>query len=107
MVKQVVNGFPLEGLQNTSYLKAREKLTQLYGIGEKIADCILLFSLDYLEAFPIDTWMVRILRSEYFPKYSGRNRKLAELARRKFGSFAGYAQQYLYHYARSRKYQSV
>lgn len=93
--------FNLEALRHLSYHPAKNELMTLHGIGEKVADCILLFSLDQLEAFPTDTWIVKVLKQNYFPDASPLPAKLAGLAREKFGAYGGYAQQYLYHYARN------
>ncbi len=80
--------------------EARAALRQLPGVGPKIADCVLLFAYERQEAFPIDVWMVRVLQHFYL---SGRRvplRQLREFAASRFGPWAGYAQQYLFHYAR-------
>ncbi|MBD3274942.1 MAG: DNA repair protein [Candidatus Marinimicrobia bacterium] len=97
----LTRGFDLHALKSLTYADAKSKLTKLHGIGEKVADCILLFSLEQLEAFPVDTWIVKILRENYFTNISANPSKLAAAAREKFGTFGGYAQQYLYHYARN------
>jgi len=97
----LTRGFDLQALKHFTYNDAKSKLTKLHGIGEKVADCILLFSLDHLQAFPVDTWIVKILKQKYFPKMAANPSKLAAAAREGFGEFGGYAQQYLYHYARN------
>ncbi len=78
--------------------RAREGLMQLHGVGEKIAHCTLLFSAGRWEAFPIDVWMERILREHYRKRVRGE--KLQRWAVKHFGPNAGYAQQYLFHFAR-------
>jgi N-glycosylase/DNA lyase len=80
--------------------EARAALMQLPGVGPKIADCVLLFAYGRREAFPIDVWMARVIQHSYL---SGRRlplRRLREFAASRFGPWAGYAQQYLFHYAR-------
>lgn len=77
---------------------ARDALMQLHGVGEKIANCVLLFSCGRFEAFPIDVWMERVLRERYRKRIKGR--KLQAWAEHRFGTHAGYAQQYLFHFAR-------
>ena len=67
-IKSIVDGiieesFDLDDLKFSSYVKAKEQLMKIYGIGNKIADCILLFSLEKLDAFPIDVW---ISKSSFF-----------------------------------------
>jgi N-glycosylase/DNA lyase len=82
---------------------AREWLMRFHGVGEKIANCVLLFGCGRYGAFPIDVWMDRILRERYFgPRKRQRikPRELQEWAERHFGPCAGYAQQYLFHFAR-------
>ncbi|WP_311173181.1 DNA-3-methyladenine glycosylase family protein [Halobellus ordinarius] len=86
-----------------SYEAAREYLTQFVGVGEKVADCVLLFSLDYLEAVPLDTW-IRTAIAEHFPDCDRGN--YAETSRairaRLGGEYAGYVQTYLFYYLRAR-----
>ena len=82
---------------------AREYLMQFHGVGEKIANCVLLFGCGRWGAFPIDVWMDRILRERYFGPRKRKRLKPRELqawAESHFGPCAGYAQQYLFHFAR-------
>jgi N-glycosylase/DNA lyase len=105
----------LEALHKISYEEAWEELLKLPGVGPKVADCVLLFSLDKLEAFPIDVWMKRIVMKHYHDHFersfvkrvSGKKslsraeyRKIGLFGRKYFGKFVGYAQEYLYHYER-------
>jgi N-glycosylase/DNA lyase len=109
--------FDFEDLKKMPYEEAREALLVFPGVGLKVADCVLLFSLSRLEAFPVDVWVKRIILKHYanqFPmefvrKISERKsvssaeyEKLNLFGRRYFGKYAGYAQEYLYHYERSR-----
>jgi N-glycosylase/DNA lyase len=104
-------------LTHTSYNDAKEQLLKIYGIGNKIADCILLFSLEKLESFPIDVWIARALSSYYgwvFSENKNKQKKkkiddkitfsqyniLSETIRNYFGKYSGYAQQYLFYYMR-------
>ena len=85
------------------YEDAREYLTQFVGVGDKIADCVLLFSLGYLEAIPLDTW-IRTAIADHYPdcdrgNYAETSRALRE---RLGGEYAGYAQTYLFYYLRVR-----
>jgi N-glycosylase/DNA lyase len=85
------------------YEAAREYLTRFVGVGDKIADCVLLFSLGYLEAIPLDTW-IRTAIAEYYPdcdrgNYAETSQALRE---RLGGEYAGYAQTYLFYYLRTR-----
>jgi len=85
-----------------AYEDAREHLTQFVGVGEKVADCVLLFSLDFLEAVPLDTW-IRTTIEEYFPEADCGNYRDTSRAIREAlgGEYAGYAQTYVFHYLRS------
>ncbi len=81
-----------------SLARAREGLMALHGVGEKIADCALLFGAGRWDAFPVDVWMERILRERYRKRLKGA--KLRTWASKHFGPHAGYAQQYLFHFSR-------
>lgn len=90
-------------LRRSGYGTARDVLLGTPGIGDKVADCILLFSLDKLEAFPLDRWVIRVLERHYpgvFPLDGGitprRYRRIHEAAVGHFGRYAGYAQQFLF-----------
>jgi N-glycosylase/DNA lyase len=88
----------LEGLRQMPYLEAKGQLMELRGIGSKIADCVLLHSLDKVEAFPIDIWIRRALLDWYFPDQKPPpDRVLLEWALDHFGANAGYAELYLFH----------
>ena len=97
--REVVGGeLDLNALVRMPYMPAKERLMQCYGIGSKIADCIAVFSLEKLEAFPIDVWVRRALGEWYFPgEKTPPDRELLAWAREYFGNYAGYAQQYLFH----------
>ncbi|MCS7091107.1 MAG: DNA glycosylase [Verrucomicrobiota bacterium] len=90
-------GWADTGPPERSYLAARERLMTLPGVGPKIADCVCLFALGFYEAFPVDTWVARVIRERY--RWMGRisPEVIATRARHYFGPFAGYAQQYLFH----------
>jgi len=74
----------------------RRRLLQLDGVGEKVADCILLFGFHRLEAFPIDTWIRRAMKELYFADRSPSLGQIRALAIERFGPYAGVAQQYLF-----------
>jgi N-glycosylase/DNA lyase len=80
---------------------ARGALMDCPGVGRKIADCVLLFSCDHDEAFPIDVWVERALQRLYFPRRRARRARLEQFAATHFGPHAGLAQQYLFHYLRT------
>lgn len=80
---------------------AREELCRLPGVGPKVANCALLFGFERLRSFPIDVWIERALREIYFPrKRRVTTARLQDFAAGYFGSYGGYAQQYLFHHAR-------
>ncbi len=79
---------------------AREQLVTLHGVGRKIADCVLLFAYGRQDAFPADVWILKALRQLYFPGRNPPPQKLQRFVATYFGPNAGYAQQYLFHYAR-------
>jgi len=91
-------------LKEIDYHTAKEELIKVFGIGNKVADCILLFSLEKLEAFPLDRWMLRILQKYYSKEFQISTKTLTEKTYDQlhenivehFGSYAGYAQQFLF-----------
>ncbi len=87
----------LEPLRFVSYEEARAQLVELPGVGPKVADCALLFSLDHLEAFPVDRWVIRAVEEWYDVRSGMSQEAMAQWARSRFGSYAGYAGQYLFH----------
>ncbi|MBI2142848.1 DNA repair protein [Candidatus Woesearchaeota archaeon] len=105
--------YSLRRLRRLGYEKAKEKLLELPGVGSKVADCILLFSCGFYGAFPVDVWVKRAMIGNYSDELSkfaaARKPKkvtekvIAEFARSYFGGYAGYAQQFLYHHARTQK----
>lgn len=103
--REVVEGsLDLNALVKMPYQPAKERLMECYGIGSKIADCIAVFSLEKLEAFPIDVWVRRALGEWYFPgQKAPPDRELLAWALEYFGPYAGYAQQYLFHGRRLQK----
>lgn len=87
----VCNGsINFDTLKNTDIDDARKMLMQIKGIGIKVADCALLFGCHRLDCFPMDVWMKRVMAS-YFPTRDASY----------FGPYAGVAQQYLFHWART------
>jgi N-glycosylase/DNA lyase len=80
----------------------RKNLCDLPGVGVKIANCVMLFAYERLRAFPIDVWIERVLRQHYFPRRKKMTaRQLCEFSETYFGEHGGYAQQYLFHHART------
>ena len=93
----------LESLRQADYEEARRELTGLRCIGMKIADCVLLFSLDKDQAVPVDTHIRHIAVRHYLPEFMQKTltqavyRHIGDFFRQKFGRYAGWAQEYLYY----------
>lgn len=109
------SSFDLETLKKIPYLTAKKKLMEFPGVGAKVADCVLLFSLGKTDAFPVDVWIKRVILNHYGKKLApefahklgtheslsnGDYEQLSTFGRSYFGKYAGYAQEYLYHYER-------
>ena len=92
----------LEQLKNCSYEEAHRVLLNCMGVGDKVADCILLFALEKSEAFPVDVWVKRIMEY-YYISQPVPIKQIRSVAADKFGKHAGLAQQYLFYYAREQK----
>lgn len=106
-VKYVLeNDFNEKVFEGLDYFQAKEKLLSLKGVGPKVADCILLFGLNYLNAFPVDTWIKKVMES-LFLKKSATNKEIWEYSQEAFGDYAGIAQQYLFYYARENKIKGI
>lgn len=84
----------LKRLGSMSYTDCISHLKKIRGVGEKVADCIALFSLNHLEAFPVDVRIKRVMKECY--GLDGSIRKVKEFGQTWFGRYAGYAQQFLY-----------
>ena len=91
-------------LKKQRYYDARDDLCEVFGIGKKVADCILLFSLDKLEAVPLDRWVLRILQKYYSKEFEIKTKSITEKTYDElhekiigyFGEYGGYAQQFLF-----------
>lgn len=95
------DGFDHEEVRQMEYEDAREKMKELYGVGDKVADCVLLFSLGFKEAAPIDTWGKKALKAHYPEIHSDKYDEVSRNMRDYFGEHAGYAQEYIFHAARN------
>ena len=86
--RSVLSGeIDLERISQMPYGKAREELLKLYGVGEKVADCICLFALHHLEAFPVDTHIRQAMERHYRRGFPGR----------RYRGFQGVMQQYIFY----------
>jgi N-glycosylase/DNA lyase len=101
--RQIAHGeFDLGRPRRLPLAEARAELMKLPGVGGKIADCVLLFAYGFDSAFPVDVWVERALRQLYFPRRRVTPKRLRHFATTHFGPYAGYAQQYLFHYMRTK-----
>lgn len=85
--------------EGMTYEQAKTRLMEIKGVGDKVANCVLLFGLGYRNAFPVDVWVKRIMEQVYFHKDTPKE-EIMEFAGKNFGEYGGYAQQYLFYYAR-------
>ena len=97
----------IENIKDTNIL--REELLRFPGVGPKVADCIMLFSMRKLNVFPIDVWVKRVMIELYGKEINTsskilepNNKQILEYAENKFGNLAGLAQQYLFYYRRTK-----
>jgi N-glycosylase/DNA lyase len=101
--REIADGrFDLELIRQLPHAEARAELMKLRGVGGKIADCVLLFAYGFDSAFPVDVWVERALQQLYFPRRRASEKRLRRFAITHFGPHAGYAQQYLFHYIRTK-----
>lgn len=98
--RRVRDGFPLDELRSMPYEEAHKALVTLPGVGDKVADCVLLFGCGHTSAFPVDVWVDRLLKSWFGVEAKGRSAMLKK-ARELLGEHAGLLQQFLFHAART------
>ena len=102
--RTVLKKINFEYLKKSSYQDAKDEICLIPGVGNKVADCVLLFSLNKLESFPLDRWMIRILEKYYSDKFQLETKTITEkqygILHEKivnhFGPYAGYSQQFLF-----------
>lgn len=86
-------------IKNMSYDEGLAYLKTYKGIGDKVANCILLFSMRHIDTFPVDVWVRRVMQTLYVSKDT-KDADIRKFAENKFGKYSGFAQQYLFYYAR-------
>lgn len=91
-------GLNLDEIKSMKMDDAKKELMKLPGVGAKVADCILLFSMGKMGAFPVDTWIKKIMNEVYID--SKNVKKINQYATQRFGEYAGIAQQYLFYFKR-------
>ena len=100
-VERITSGdIDLASIADMEYMSAKKELLGVLGVGDKVADCVLLFSMDKLSAFPVDVWVDRIVRNLYFDGKKMSKKEVRQWGENKFGKLSGYAQEYLFTYAR-------
>lgn len=85
------------------YDEAKAELMKISGVGSKVSDCVLLFGMKKTSGFPVDVWIKRIMEYRYFDNKEQSREKIAAFAEKKFGEMGGFAQQYLFYWARENK----
>ncbi len=99
--RKVVSGeTDLEAIKSMTTPEAKKALMNIWGIGNKVSDCILLFGLGRCDSFPVDVWIKRVMEYCYFDSVPQTIKTISEFAEDKFGELGGMAQQYLFFYAR-------
>jgi len=88
-------------IESMDYEDAREHMKNLYGVGDKVADCVLLFSKNFHEAYPLDTWALQAVEKHYPEHHSDDYDQASKNLRDHFGDYSGYAQEYIFHAARN------
>ncbi len=91
----------LEEIASQSYDDAKDTLMVIPGVAEKVADCVLLFAFGRLNAFPVDTWIRKVMIRMFFKGRKVPDRAIRAFASERWGDLAGVAQQYLYHWSRN------
>lgn len=91
----------LDAVADMSYRDAHDAVQGLYGVGDKVADCVLLFGLGFMEAVPIDTWIRQAVEDHYPHLHDDDYHAMAANLREFFGAHPGYAQEYLFHHVRT------
>lgn len=90
----------LDALKKADTAAAKKELMKLYGVGNKVSDCILLFGMGRFDSFPVDVWIKRIMEYCYFGSEQQSIKTISEFAAERYGRLGGIAQQYLFFYAR-------
>ena len=102
-INDKVDSYYFRSLRLMDHEDAKSSLMALPGIGDKVADCICLFSLGHMDAFPVDTWINKVMSRLYFSGKEVKPQVLREFARDRYNGYAGYAQQFLFHAVRNQK----
>lgn len=103
-IRMVADGsINIESFSDLTTLEVEKELIKIKGVGTKVANCVLLFSLGRRDAFPVDVWIQRIMEELYYNGEKTKKEVIIDFAKEHFGEYGGYAQQYLFYYARDGK----
>jgi len=97
---------PIGQLRRLDYASVKQALLACEGVGDKVADCVALFGFEKYEAFPVDVWMERAMRY-YFRHKKITRKRIHDYAHHRYGAYAGYAQQFLFHYIRNVRARNI
>ncbi len=102
LAEDIVNGLDIKALAKLDAPILKKELLKIYGVGPKVADCVLLFGFGKTNAFPVDTWIEKVYRENFLGKLKDRV-QISEFFTRKFGENSGFFQQYLFYNKRERE----
>lgn len=97
-VSKALQSIDLESWDKLETDDLRKELMSLYGVGRKVADCILLFAFSRYDVFPVDTWIKKVYKEEFGDIDA---QKMSEMLIKKYGKYAGFVQQWIFFYKRS------
>ena len=100
--RRIADGYELEKLRTVGLAEARKQMMSFMGVGPKVADCVLLFSLGHTDAFPIDVWIGRAMKELYFESEQPSKKELESVVS-SMGRYSGIIQQYIFYHARKIK----
>ena len=95
----IKNNDDVYSYRNLSTEDCIKELLKFNGIGPKVGDCIALFGMQKYDTFPVDVWVKRVMQ-EFYVEDDMSLPKIRKYAIDKFGNLSGFAQQYLFYYAR-------
>ena len=101
LIENLKNGLSIERLKSYEDSKLYSKLTSFCGVGDKVANCVMLFGFFRTKTFPVDTWIEKIYLEDFNGTLKDR-KKISEWFISEFNEYSGYIQQYLFHYKRSK-----
>jgi len=97
---KIASGYSVESLKNFNTDDLRAELISLKGIGEKVANCVLLFGFNRYDSFPVDTWIEKVYKEDFLGEFTSRH-KITAFFMERYKDYAGLIQQYLFYYKRS------